>query len=808
LRSASGTDPKPSRCRAVLLGGTLALILPWSLLAQATAPPPASDQAPTPPPESSTQRREATPAAQPPAPESPDRPVATSPPGTAQPLLPPLDHGTDLVPGSAPDPKYSVRPALFATAPVIDGKLDDPVWKTATRITGFRQLEPKEGEPATEETEVFLGFDKDNLYIAARCHDSEPKKIVTTTLTRDSDVGYDDTIQFVLDTYHDGRSAYLFETNSGGVKVDALVRNEGEQVNLDWDGLWSVESRRDSEGWTTEIAIPWSTLRFPEKREQLWGFNVEREVPRKQERSFWKPLSHSWYARYKISQAGTLVGMETAHAGSRFHFSPYVITGAEQPKNKDTSSFAHFGGDLKVNVASDLVADVTVKTDFSETEADEQDVNLTRSPLLFPEKRAFFLEGSSLFYFGERPDPEHPADTFLFFSRQIGITPDGRAEIPVFGGVKLTGHEGKYDVGVLSLQTEEVHKPDGYGGTVDEPRTTWSAMRLKRDLGNGSTFGIIGLSKDAAGDQNRVGGADWDITLNPNLRTGGYVAKSYTPNLNGNDWLGSADLYYDSRNWRSHVQYTGIGQNFNDELGYLTRVGVDAVHTDNYYIMWPDRVFKQAWLVYDLDYIVDRNTGQLQTRINHGKFSAYFRDGSGIAYKVYDELEVLTQPLEIKHGLFIPPGAYHFFHHFAGFQTDYSKPLGAAGRLAWGDYYDGHFLQAFGYITYRPIPGLYTAITFQQTQVHLKEGSFTSDIALGEVAYAFSNRLSTTLWMQYDRDANVRIKYDVDYEFRPGSRFFLIYQDIKSYIDFFDPRQPVFGTPGRSLLAKVVFLFQ
>jgi hypothetical protein len=811
VRSVNGASTKADRRRRALwLGAALALALPWTLLAQAAGQPPA-EPAPASTPESSA-APPATPTPPPAAPESPGRPVATSPPGTAQPLLPQSDHGPDLAPpapGGAPDPRYTVRPVLFTTAPVIDGKLDDPVWKTAARITGFRQLEPKEGEPATEQTEVFLGFDNDNLYIAARCHDSEPRKIVTTTLTRDSDVGYDDTIQFVLDTYHDGRSAFLFETNSGGVKVDALVRNEGEQVNLDWDGIWNVESRRDAEGWTTEIAIPWRTLRFPEKHEQVWGFNVEREVPRKQERSFWKPLSHSWYARYKISQAGTLVGMETAHPGGRFHFSPYVIGGVQQPKNHDTSSITHAGGDLKVNLASDLVADVTVRTDFSETEADEQDVNLTRSPLLFPEKRAFFLEGSSLFYFGERPDPEHPAETFLFFSRQIGITPDGRAEIPVLGGVKLTGHEGKYDVGVLSLQTEEVHKADGYGGHVDEPRTTWSAMRLKRDLGNGSTFGIIGLSKDAAGDRNRVGGTDWDITLNPNLRTGGYLAKSHTPGLAGNDWAGSSDLYWDSRNWRAHVQYTGIGQNFNDELGYLTRVGVNAFRTDNYYILWPEEgLFKQAWFVYDLDYITDRNTGQLQTRINHGKFSGYFRDSSGIAYKVYDELEVLTQPLEIKHGLFIPPGSYHFFHHFAGFQTDYTKPLGSAGRLAWGDYYDGHFLQAFGYLTYRPIPGLYTAVTFQRTQVHLKEGSFTSDIALGEIAYAFSNRLSSTLWVQYDRDANVRVKYDVDWEFRPGSRLFVVYQDIKSYINFFDPRQPVFGVPGRSLLAKVVFLFQ
>ena len=769
----------------------LALILPWSLLAQTAEPTPPAATNP------------ATPA----MPQTPAPPAATAPPSAQQPVLAPPGAPVPT-PGTAPEGPYVARPVRFDKPPVIDGRLDDPVWQTAAKLGGFRQLEPKEGEPATEPTDVFLGYDSDNLYIAARCHDSEPGKIVTTTLTRDSDMGYDDIIQILLDTYHDGRSAFLFTTNSGGVKVDGLVRNEGEQVSLDWDGVWTVQGSRDSGGWSVEIAIPWRTLRFPDVPEQIWGFNIERSVARKQERSFWKPVEHSWYARYKLSQAGTLVGMQGAKPGGRFHLAPYVIAGAERPTGRSTSSVTQAGGDLKVNIASDLVADLTVKTDFSETEADEQDVNLTRNPLLFPEKRAFFLEGSNIFYFGQRPDPEHTSEYFLFFSRQIGLTPDGRSSIPVLGGVKLTGHERGYDVGMLSLQTERTRKSDGYGGRVDEPRTTWSALRLKRDLGNGSTFGVIGLSKDATGDRNRVGGADWDITLSESLRTGGYIAKSTTPGVDGNDYAGSADVYWDSRNWRFHEEYTEVGQGFNDELGYISRVGVRAFRTDNYYILWPETgPFKQAWFVYDLDYITDRATGQLQTRINHGKFSAYFRDSSGIAYKLYDELEVLDRPLEIKHGLFIPAGSYHFLHHFFGFQTDYTKPLGGAGRLAWGDYYDGHFIQAYGFLAYRPIPGLFLATTYQRTQVRLKEGSFNSDIALGEITYAFTNRLSTRLWLQWDKGANLREKLDVDWEFRPGSRLFVVYQDIRSYIDFFDPRQPVFGTPGRQLITKVVYLF-
>ncbi len=374
VRSVPGTDPKPARRRTFLLAGAFALALPLAVLAQAPAPPavepgvapPSSEPGLTPP--------SAPPSSSPP-------PISQSPMEPPPPVPePPPAPGKEPPAMASPDGKYVVRPVFFSRPPVIDGHLSDPIWKTGARIGNFTQIEPKEGEQATEQTEVYLGYDGDNLYIGARCHDSQPKKIVTTTLTRDSDMNYDDTLQILLDTYHTGRGGYVFATNSGGVQVDGLVRNEGEEIDLDWDGIWSVDSRRDAEGWTTEIVIPWRTLRFPNQAEKVFGFNVEREVAHKQERSFWKPIGHSWYARYKLSEAGTMVGLQGAKPGGRFHVAPYLIGGVQKPQtNGGTSSITQAGGDIKINLASDLVADVTIKTDFSETEADEQDVNLTTS---------------------------------------------------------------------------------------------------------------------------------------------------------------------------------------------------------------------------------------------------------------------------------------------------------------------------------------------------------------------------------------------------------------------------------------------
>lgn len=753
---------RTARRRASWLGAILALALPWALLAQEI---PAAPPLPAPPP----------------------------------------------VPEPAPEPPggWVVRPVRFDGPPVIDGRLDDPVWQTAARLGNFRQLEPIEGALPTEETEVYLGFDQDNLYIGVRCHDSEPEKIVTTTLTRDSDMTYDDTVQILFDTFHDGRSAYLFATNSGGVQVDGLVRNEGEQINLDWDAIWNVQGSRDAGGWSTEMAIPWRTLRFPERPEQEWGFIIERLVARKQERTFWKAPKKSWYARWKLSEAGTIVGLEGASPGSRFHFAPYVIGGAERPQeSSSTDSITEVGGDLKINLASDLVADVTIKTDFSETEADQQEVNLTRNPLFFPEKRGFFLEGASSFYAGQRPDPEHASEYYLFFSRRIGLSENGQAPIPILGGAKLTGHAGKYSLGALSIQTENTREPDGYGGLIVAPRTSYSVGRVKRDLGNGSTLGLIGLSKDTSGYHNRTFGGDWDITLNKNLRTGGYLAQSSTPGLDGNDHAGSADLYWDSRHWRLHTEYIDIGENFNNEMGFMSRTGIRSLRTDYFYILWPESgPFKLVWLTYDYDYIEDRVTGELQTRNSHIQYNSYFKDSSGFAYKYFLVTENLTQPFEIQKGVVIQPGSYDFGYHFFGFQTDYTKPLGGAGRVAWGDYYDGHYIQTFYYLAWRPIPGLIIDGTYQHTHVNLTAGRFDSDIVLAEVIYAFSNRLAVRGWWQWTKDANARTKLDLTWELKNGTKLFFVYQDIRPYIDFFNPRQPLFGIPGRSLTLKTVFAF-
>lgn len=706
---------------------------------------------------------------------------------------------------------YTVEVPRLSSPPTLDGHLAAAEWDGAARLDGFVQLEPQEGAPASEATEVRIGYDPANLYIGIRGHDSEAGAMVANILTRDGDLSYDDSIEIVLDTYHDRQSGFLFATNPLGVQVDALVRREGEEINFDWDGLWSCRAGRDAGGFTVEIAIPFRTLRFPRSGEQVWGINVTRLIPRKQEVSSWKPMSRDYghYARYKVSQFGQLTGLEGLEPGRRSLFKPYLVAGWEdQNEEMKGDEVVEVGLDAKVNLTTDLVADFTVNTDFAEAEADDQRVNLTRFPLFFPEKREFFLEGANLFYVGERPEPYRDAEDFLFFSRRIGLTDDGGREIPVLGGAKITGQMGDLGLGFLNLTTDGETFRDPESGTFTEPRTNYTVVRLKQDLLGGSYVGFMGLNTDPSGlDYNRVAAADWDFELREHLRTGGFLARSSGADEEGDEWAGYADLNWDSKHSRVRLAYTDLGDGFRDELGFFPRLGVKKLRADLNAVLWPDggRV-RTAWFTYDVDYVTDQ-AGNLETRAQGLQANMFFRSSAGLAFKAFDDREVLTAPFEVARGVVIPAGTYDFRNYFVGFQTNYNRPLGGAGRVLAGDYFDGDIVQAFGALVYRPVAGLFTAATYERTEVDLPAGSFTTELSLAEVTYSFNPRLSTRAWLQWQSEENLLGRLVVKWTYRPGADFFFIYEDLQDLTDPLDRFDRRVGIPGRSILTKTVFVF-
>lgn len=709
-----------------------------------------------------------------------------------------------------PGDTYRVTAPRLTEPPVIDGRLEPGEWDAAALLDGFVQLEPHDGAPATEGTEVRVGYDSHALYLGIRGWDSEPGELVANILTRDGDLTYDDAVEVILDTYHDSRSGFLFATNPLGVQVDGLVRNEGEEVDLDWDGVWRCEARLDEQGFTIEMALPFETLRFRAAPEQVWGLNVVRSIARKRETSLWKPISRDlgYYAKYKVSQFGALTGLEGIEQGSGRRIKPYLVAGWEnRTAERSGGEVLDAGIDLKWSLGPDLVADFTYNTDFAESEADEQVVNLSRFPILFPEKREFFLEGANLFYVGERPEPYRVPgnETFLFWSRRIGLTDDGTREIPVVGGGKLVGELAGVRLGALNLTTDE-HR-FGPGGLLREPRTNYSVVRVKRELAGGSSFGVVGLNTDPDGEEaNRVAGADWDFKLTEKLQSRGFLARSSTPGLE-DDWAGTGDLFWDSKHSRFRLAYTDLGEDFRDELGFIPRPGVRYLRFDSNAVLWPEEGrFRQVWFTYDLDYYADQ-AGNLETRIHNVQANTFLASSAGVALKLYDQTEVLDEPFEVHPGVVIPPGDYHFQHWFFGFQTDYTEPFGVTGRLAIGDYYDGTLIQTYYYAAYRPIAGLYLSVNYERTEVELPAGDFRVELFLGEASYAFSPRMAARVWVQMSRDESLRGKFLFKWTYRPGADFFLVYEDLRDLADPLSRVRRQIGEPGRTFLTKTVFRF-
>ena len=704
---------------------------------------------------------------------------------------------------------YAVQPRRIDTPPVIDGDLSDAVWQQAFLIKDFTQIEPDPGKPATEPTEARIAYDGHALYLGIRCYDSEPARMVAPSLQRDSDLTYDDSIQIILDTFHDRSNAFFFAVNPSGAQVDGVIRREGEDISLDWDGLWTAATRRDAQGWTAEIAIPFKTLRFPKSEPQTWGFNMRRFVTRKTEESFWKPLKPAYtnFGRYKISDFGVIEGLTGMTSAGRFQAVPYVLARHRRQDRGGESTTGDAGGDLKALVTSNLTADLTVHTDFAEAEADLQQINFTPYKLLYPEKRQFFLEGANLFFFGDRGKSFFDPDTFqLFFSRQIGLTADGNQAIPILGGAKLTGNlDSGLSVGFLNLTTDELSYRDTQGLRAFAPRTNYTVVRLRQSIGEGDqrTIGLIGLNKDGAGpDSNRTGGVDWQIALTPQLSSAGFLAKTETPGLSGKDYAGSADLLYKSPVIQARTSYTDIGDNFNPEMGFTTRVGVKKSQTELV------GYFKPEWgplhhmsVIQDFNHVVDQS-GTLQSQVWLRELTMITVHREGIALLSYDTIQVLTAPLQLHKGVAIPPGEYRFTNYFIGAATDYSRPLGATARYDTGDFYDGTRQEVFLAVIYKPVRGMIATFSVDRNRVRTPHGNFTTDLRYVNLDYSPSTTLLLRALLQRNAGDNFRANVSLAWTYRPGSTIYLVYNDAQDLDTLREASGASPINPGRSFVVK------
>ena len=699
-------------------------------------------------------------------------------PGTSgQPLV--LEAVDASLPASN---RLRVVPRRVDQGPRLDGRLDEEVWLSAAVIDEFVQQEPAEGEPATERTVVRLLYDAQALYIGVEAYDSQPDGVIATEMRRDSPRLLDeDNFQVILDTFQDRRSGYMFVTSPLGAKLEQQVAEEGEggfrgantsNINVNWDGVWDVVSRRTDDGWVAEIAIPMVTLRFPKAEEQVWGVNFMRNIRRKNEQVFWAPISKE-YTLTRVSLAGTMTGITSVNRGLDLRLTPYVLTGGKQDRagtGLDGSGFGDVGLDLKYGVASGLNLDVTLNTDFAQVEVDEQQVNLTRFPLFFPEKRDFFLENSGMFNVGAASGFNRLAD--LFFTRRIGLSSAGQP-VPIIGGARLSGKVDRHNVAVMNITTQEAL------GSLGE---NFFVGRYSHDILSRSKIGGMVINKEAVGGEhyNRTFAADTTLALHRNFVVNGFLAKTETPGISSGDMARYARGTWLSPSWSVYGEYIDLQENFNAEVGFIPRVGI---RTSKFHGEWDPRpgrwyirMFDPMW---NITYTTDQNNRLLTRRIHH-MLGTYFEDGSSFTVWYNDNFEQLDVPFEIRRDVLIPPGTYRFGEWNLQYRTDPSRRLYAEARYMPQTFFGGTRTDARATLGLRATSRIAVEALFNRSDVELPGGAFVADLASLRFDFAVSPEMTLRTLTQYNSTTNeISSSVRFNWIYSPGSDIYIAYDELR-----------------------------
>jgi hypothetical protein len=650
--------------------------------------------------------------------------------------------------------------------PVIDGKVDEEIWKDAEVFTDFIQSEPHEGQPATEKTEVRVLYDERAIYFGVICYDSDPNGLVVTDNRRDSDLTNMDSFQIVLDTYHDKQNGFVFGTNPAGIEYDGQVTNNGDSgqmggtnrqvtgsgagFNLNWDASWQVRTHVNVEGWMAEFEIPLRTLRYGSPP-QTWGVNFYRSIRRKREEDYWSPVSRI-YNLHRLSSAGELhnLNLETPR---NFKVTPYVLGDASRDYQiQDESELdGDWGVDAKFGVTPSLNLDLTYNTDFAQVEVDEQQVNLTRFNLFFPEKRPFFLENAGIFSIGKSTGRDQAID--LFFSRKIGIDDDGGL-VPILAGARLSGKAGNYNIGFLNMQTEDV-----LGVT---PANNFTVARVSREFQTRSNLGAMFINRAATGDYadndnwNRTWGVDGKLGIGEEWTFNGFAARTETPGKTGREYAYNVKGEYKDRDFRFSADYAEVGEEFNPEVGYLQRSGYRSIEGGP---NWNIRVPSVSWLRELRPHVTYRGywdfDGFKETEFIHMDMHVDWENGAHFSPAVNNTLEGLKEPFEITEGIVIPPGNYRNTALAWRWNTDLSAPIAYNGELDYGGFFSGTRRSITTELFFRRGSKLNVAAKWSYNDIDLEEGSFVVNLAQLRFNYSFTPFIYFQSLIQYNDDADI-----------------------------------------------------
>ena len=694
----------------------------------------------------------------------------------------------------------------------LDGQLDERVYYTVPAITGFIQQAPDEGAPATEKTEAWILFDADNIYVAARVWDSAPpSQWVANEMRRDTrQLRQNDTFAVILDTFYDRRNAVAFYTNPLGAIADFQITNEGNP-NSDWNPVWDVRSGRFEGGWTVEMEIPFKSLRYRPGPSQIWGVQLRRNVRRKNEWNYITPLPISAGSGpggiFRVSDAATLVGLDAPSGSKNLEVKPYGIGGvstnlaASPPTRNDGDGTG--GLDVKYGVTQNLTADFTLNTDFAQVEVDEQQVNLTRFNLFFPEKREFFLEGRGIFDFarggfsgsfgGALRRSGQGGGFFggnaptIFYSRQIGL--QNRAVVPIVGGGRVTGKIGAFDVGALNIQTDD-------DALARAEMTNFTVVRLKRDILRRSTIGGIFTNRSVAlaGDgSSQAYGADATFSFYENVSLLGYVARTQVPDpgRQGDDLSYQGRFNYGGDRYGFQAEHLLVEKNFIPEVGFLRRDNFRRTYTTGRFSPRPRSLnnIRQFRFEGSFDYIEAADLGIVETRQSQLGFSTELESSDRFGVSVADNYEFLHR--EFTPGpddIAFPVGGYSFFDVEGRYSPGAQRRLNGTLTVRAGEYFDGN-IRSVGFSRGRMeiTQQLSMEPSVSVNWIDSPRGAFRTDLIVSRVNYTFTPRMFFSGLIQYNSSSNtVSNNLRLRWEYSPGSELFVVYTEDRET----DPLRP------------------
>jgi hypothetical protein len=629
-----------------------------------------------------------------------------------------------------------------SSPPVIDGRLDEADWLRAPVIADLHQVNPVELAPPSEETRVYVLYDRDAIYFGARMFDAEPERINALILRQGQQIGSDDRFFVHIDSFANRRSGYLFGVNPNGVRYDGIFENI-TQRSFDWDGIWRAAATIDEQGWSVEIAIPFKTLSF-DPRNTTWRMNFMRNIARKNESIAWESRNRNT----DLSTMGDVRGISQVDQGLGLD----VVPSLSVRERKDyvgtaSDSDTHPSLDVFYKITPSLNASLTVNTDFSATEVDARQVNLTRFSLFFPERRDFFLQDVDIFQFGRLEQDGRP-----FFSRTIGLSATGQ-EVPIDYGGKISGRIGRFDIGTLAIRQEAY-------GTVEA--ADLFVGRVAANVLAESSLGMIVTNGDPASNlDNSAAGIDFRF-LNSRLRRGrgiegeAWVQKTDTEGVADNDDAYGFGIRLPSTTGMSFGFDTmELQANFNPAMGFVRRTGVRSYNLGFGNTRRPlEGKIRTIYSGVDAARIEFLDNGEVQSaalRINVVDINLNSQDAFGAGYTFAEE--GLRQPFPIHPSHTIPPGVYKFEYANFSVRTGDQRRLGAGMFVNDGGFYDGEQFGVGGFIGWRPNKHFRTNINYQYNDINFGPTRFITRLIRLQLDAVFSSTLSWTNLIQYDNQS-------------------------------------------------------